>query len=44
MDPLLRRNMFNFTSTFQETPKLLESAQKQLQHTFDAPLPLTKLQ
>jgi hypothetical protein len=41
---LLRQNTFDFTSTFQETPKLLESAQKQLQQAFDAPLPLTKLQ
>jgi hypothetical protein len=43
-DELLRQNTFDFTSTFQETPKLLESAQKQLQQAFDAPLPLTKLQ
>jgi hypothetical protein len=43
-DELLRQNTFDFTSTFQETPKLLESAQKQLQRAFDAPLPLVKLQ
>jgi catechol 2,3-dioxygenase-like lactoylglutathione lyase family enzyme len=42
-DDLLRQNTFDFTSTFQETPKLLESAQKQLQQAFDAPLPLVKL-
>jgi hypothetical protein len=42
-DELLRQNTFDFTSTFQETPKLLESAQRQLQQAFDAPLPLIKL-
>jgi hypothetical protein len=42
-DELLRQNTFDFTSTFQETPKLLESAQKQLKQAFDAPLPLIKL-
>lgn len=41
---LLRQNTFDFTSTFQENPKLLESAQNQLQQAFDAPLPLDKLQ
>ena len=43
-DELLRQNTFDFTSTFQENPKLLESAQAQLQQAFDAPLPLIKLQ
>lgn len=43
-DELLRQNTFDFTSTFQENPKLLESAQNQLQQAFDAPLPLVKLQ
>jgi hypothetical protein len=43
-EELLRQNTFDFTSTFQETPKLLASAQKQLQQAFDAPLPLVKLQ
>jgi hypothetical protein len=43
-EDLLRQNTFDFTSTFQESPKLLESAQKQLQQAFDAPLPLIKLQ
>jgi hypothetical protein len=42
-EDLLRQNTFDFTSTFQENPKLLESAQKQLQQAFDAPLPLIKL-
>jgi hypothetical protein len=42
-DELLRQNTFDFTSTFQENPKLLESASKQLQQAFDAPLPLVKL-
>jgi hypothetical protein len=42
-DELLRQNTFDFTATFQETPKLLESAQRQLQQAFDAPLPLDKL-
>ncbi|OHT13434.1 hypothetical protein TRFO_16422 [Tritrichomonas foetus] len=43
-DELLRQNTFDFTSTFQENPKLLESAQSQLKQAFDAPLPLIKLQ
>ena len=42
-DELLRQNTFDFTSTFQENPKLLEAAQRQLQQAFDAPLPLVKL-
>lgn len=42
-DDLLRQNTFDFTSTFQENPKLLEAAQRQLKQAFDAPLPLVKL-
>lgn len=42
-EELLRQNTFDFTSTFQENPKLLEAAQRQLQRAFDAPLPLVKL-
>ena len=42
-DELLRQNTFDFTSVFQENPRLLEAAQKQLQQAFDAPLPLLKL-
>jgi hypothetical protein len=42
-DELLKANTFEFTSTFQENPKLLDPASKQLQQAFDAPLPLVKL-
>jgi len=42
-EELLRQNTFDFTSTFQTNPKLLEAAQRQLQQAFDAPLPLLKL-
>lgn len=42
-EELLRQNTFDFTSTFQENPKLLEAAQRQLQQAFDASLPLVKL-
>ena len=43
-EELLRQNTFDFTSTFQENPKLLEPAQLQLKQAFDTPLPLLKLQ
>lgn len=43
-DELLRQNTFDFTSTFQENPKLLEQAQLQLSQAFSTPLPLLKLQ
>ncbi|KAH0794502.1 hypothetical protein GPJ56_001527 [Histomonas meleagridis] len=43
-DQLLEQNTFDFTETFQQNPKLLDTAKKQLQQAFDAPLPLLKLQ
>ena len=42
-DHFLKENTFDFTSTFQQNPKLLEAAQRQLQKAWDAPLPLAKL-
>lgn len=42
-DDLLKQNTFDFTSTFQENPKLLEQAQTQLRQAFEAPIPLDKL-
>lgn len=42
-DYFLKENTFDFTSAFQQNPKLLEAAQRQLQKAWDAALPLIKL-
>lgn len=41
-EDILQRNTFHFTSAFQENPKLLEAAQRQLKQAFTTPLPYDK--